>query len=256
MRLIIEARLESAQTGATAAEATIVDVVERQDPDLGLTLAEGRALLAKVQSILVSQQTAGWMASQGISTIEAANAFMPTFIAEHNDRFAKLPRNTHDAHRTIRKDEDLNLIFSWRELRKLTRNLTLHYERKLYLLSDIPAHRQLIGKYLDVYQFPDGRIEIRTASTSLPYSEFDKLGELDQGQIVENKRLGHVLQVVQKVQVQRDNRVHSAPSTAHRRGGRLARVAKTPGTKTQRELNINDLAEAIATTVQRGTRKH
>jgi hypothetical protein len=58
MRLIIEARLESAQTGVTAAEATIVDVVERQDrsvADLGLTLAEGRALLAKVQSILVSQ---------------------------------------------------------------------------------------------------------------------------------------------------------------------------------------------------------
>jgi hypothetical protein len=54
MRLIIEARLEGAQTGATAAEATIVDVVERQDrsvADLGLTLAEGRALPAKVQSI-------------------------------------------------------------------------------------------------------------------------------------------------------------------------------------------------------------
>ena len=192
---------------------------------------------------------------EGISTIEAANAFMPAFIAEHNEKFAKTPRNAHDAHRAIRKDEDLDLIFSWRELRKLTQNLTLHYERKLYLLSDIPAHRQLIGKYLDVYQFPDGRIEIRAAGASLPYSEFDKLGELEQGQIVENKRLGHVLQVVQKVQVQRDNRVHSAPSTAHRHGGRLSRVAKTPGTKTQRELNLNDLAEAIATTVQRGTRK-
>src|SRR5258708_4277020 len=67
MRLIMEARLEGAQTGATAAEATIVDVVERQAhsvADLGLTLAEGRALLSKIQSILVSQQTADWMASQ------------------------------------------------------------------------------------------------------------------------------------------------------------------------------------------------
>jgi hypothetical protein len=66
MRLIIEARLEGAPTGATAAEATIVDVVERQDrsvADLGLTLAEGRALLAKVQSILVSHRPlAGWRA--------------------------------------------------------------------------------------------------------------------------------------------------------------------------------------------------
>ena len=67
MRLIIEARLEDAQMGAAPTEATIVEVVERRDgsvANLGLTLAEGRALLAKVQSILVSQQTAGWMASQ------------------------------------------------------------------------------------------------------------------------------------------------------------------------------------------------
>jgi hypothetical protein len=42
-------------------------VVERQDrgvADLGLTLTEGRALLAEVQSLLVSQQTADWMAGQ------------------------------------------------------------------------------------------------------------------------------------------------------------------------------------------------
>ena len=67
MRIIIEARLEDAQMGAAPAETTTVEVVERQDgsiANLGLTLAEGRALLAKVQSILVSQQTASWMASQ------------------------------------------------------------------------------------------------------------------------------------------------------------------------------------------------
>ena len=53
---------------------------------------------------------------------------MPEFIAGHNEKFAKTPRN---AHQEIRKDEDLDLIFNWRELRKLTQNLTLHYERKL-----------------------------------------------------------------------------------------------------------------------------
>jgi hypothetical protein len=39
-------------------------------------------------------------------------------------------------------DEDLDLIFSWREQRKLTSNLTLHYERKLYLLPDTPINRR------------------------------------------------------------------------------------------------------------------
>ena len=54
MRLIIEARLEGAQTSASATEATIVAVVERQDrsvADLGLTLTEGRALQVRVADL-------------------------------------------------------------------------------------------------------------------------------------------------------------------------------------------------------------
>lgn len=35
----------------------------------------------------------------GVSSIEAANAFMPGFIEAYNARFAKVPRNSHDAHR-------------------------------------------------------------------------------------------------------------------------------------------------------------
>src|SRR6202163_731873 len=170
---------------------------------------------------------------QQISSVEAANAFMPTFMAEYNARFAKEPHNSHDAHRALRADEDLGLIFSWRELRKLTQNLTLHYERKLYLLADNAETRRLIGKYLDVLQYPDGRIEIRAGGRVLPYSTYDKLGAIDHGAIVENKRLGHVLQIVQQTQALRDSRVPSAPSTAHRPGGRHIPVTKTPGTKTQ-----------------------
>ena len=67
MRLIIEARMEDEQTSSTATEATIVAAVERQERSiagLGLTLAEGRALLAQVQSVLVSHQSAGCMADQ------------------------------------------------------------------------------------------------------------------------------------------------------------------------------------------------
>jgi hypothetical protein len=77
----------------------------------------------------------------------------------------KPPRDEHDAHRALRADEDLDLIFCWRELRKVTKALTLHYERKLYLLADTAANRRLIGKYIEVFQYPDGRIEIRVAGS-------------------------------------------------------------------------------------------
>jgi hypothetical protein len=93
----------------------------------------------------------------------------------------------HDAHHPIRPDEDLDSIFAWREQRKVTSNLTLHYERKLYLLPDTPKNRRYAGKYLDVYQFPDGKIEIRAAGEKVPYSTCDKLGAIDQGALVENK---------------------------------------------------------------------
>jgi hypothetical protein len=46
----------------------------------------------------------------GVSTIDAANAFMPVYMADYNSRFAKVPRKVHDAHRPVREDEDLTLI--------------------------------------------------------------------------------------------------------------------------------------------------
>jgi len=64
---------------------------------------------------------------------------MPTYVAAYNAMFGKVVREAYDAHRPIRADEDLNLIFTWREQRKVTSNLTLHYERKLYLLPDTPV---------------------------------------------------------------------------------------------------------------------
>lgn len=78
---------------------------------------------------------------EGISSIAAANAFVPRFVEAYNAHFAKAPRDAHDAHRHLRADEELDLIFCWRELRKVTKNLTLHYERKLLLLEDIPENR-------------------------------------------------------------------------------------------------------------------
>ncbi len=181
---------------------------------------------------------------QGISDIEAANVFMPHFIEDYNARFAKVPRDPHDAHRALRSDEDMDLIFCWRELRKVTKALTLHYERKLYLLADTAANRRLIGKYIEVFQFPDGRVELRVAGDALPYSIYEKLGAVDQGAIVDNKRLGYALQISQTVQSKRDNRVFS-PSTAHRADGTMVPGNKIVGSKRQRDLAPEDLEAAI-----------
>lgn len=181
----------------------------------------------------------------GVSSIEAANGLMPSFIAAYNARFAKPPRNSYDAHRAVREDEELDLIFAWRELRKVTQTLTLRYERKLYLLDDTAENRRLIQKYVEVFQFPDGRIEIRVAGRSVPYSRYDTLAEVIPTEVVESKRLGQVLRIAQEVQKHRDSRVVNVPSTAHRADGTRVPKSKIVGSKRPRDLGAEDLHQAM-----------
>jgi hypothetical protein len=183
----------------------------------------------------------------GISSLAAANALMPTFIEAYNAKFAKAPRNPHDAHRPLRPEEDLELILAWRELRKVSQNLLLHYERKLYVLVDTPDNRRLIGKYVEVFQYPDGRIEIRVAGRALPYSLYINSGTIEQGAIVENKRLGHALQVLQTAQARREPLLRrAAPSTAHRADGAKVARSKRVSSRTPRTRQVLEPAREAA----------
>ena len=69
MRLIISLspRVDDGDRDASHEDRTVLAVVERRDrslSQLGLTLAEGRSLLAEVQSALVSPQVAGWVSGE------------------------------------------------------------------------------------------------------------------------------------------------------------------------------------------------
>jgi transposase len=184
----------------------------------------------------------------GISTMAAGNAYAPCFMADFNRRFAKPPRNDFDAHRAVRDDENLELIFTVREPRRVTHSLTLQYDKNLYLLTDTPDARAVIGKYVEVYEYPDGRIEVRANGSALPYTIYDRLSDVDQGAVVENKRLGHILQVAQLVQEQRDSRRgRSAPARTNQ-GLASVKLKAALGKKSQRTLNADDLALAIVKT--------
>ena len=182
---------------------------------------------------------------RGISTIEAANAYAPAFMAAYNARFAKPPRNRFDAHRPLRADENLDAILTWRVLRKVSDALTLLNDRMIWLLDDTPASRSLIGRYIDVWEYPDGRIEIRADGVALPCISYDKLSEIDQGAVIEHKRLGHALRVAQALQAQRDNRRASGSPSRTNRGAAVRKPKPLPGTRKQREVTLEDLNAAV-----------
>ena len=47
-----------------------------------------------------------------ISTIAAANAWLPGFMTTHNARFGRAPLNARDLHRTLTPADDLDEILA------------------------------------------------------------------------------------------------------------------------------------------------
>lgn len=182
---------------------------------------------------------------RGINTMEAANAFVPHFIADFNVRFAKPPKSDFNAHRPLRKDEDPDMILTWRQSRCVTRSLTVQYDRVIYILEDTPEARKLINRYIEVYEYPDGRIELRANGIAFAYRRYDKLSEINQGTIVEHKRLDHVLHVAKLMQAQRDDRSSSYAPSRTNRGAEPKQKKRKVGTKRPLEFTADDLNAAI-----------
>jgi len=58
----------------------------------------------------------------GVSSMSAANAWLPGFITAYNQRFGREPANAKDLHRPLSPADDLDEILAWREERTVTRN--------------------------------------------------------------------------------------------------------------------------------------
>jgi homeodomain-containing protein len=148
----------------------------------------------------------------GISTMEAGNAFLPTYMDEHNRRFAKAPRDERNLHRPLGPTDDLDEVLAWKEERTVSNSLTLQYDKVIFILEPTAITRGLARKRVTVVDYPDGRLAIQHNGVDLPYRTFDKLQQVNQAAIVENKRLGPVLAYIAERQKERDmSRSKKAP---------------------------------------------
>src|SRR4051794_17898150 len=126
----------------------------------------------------------------GAGTVEAANAFLPAFVAGYNARFAKEPRLAKDLHRPAPDAADLDEVMTVREERTVSASLTLHYDKMLILLEPNDMTRALARQRVTVVNYPDGRCAIRHKGRDLPFRVFDELRKVDRAAVVENERLG------------------------------------------------------------------
>jgi hypothetical protein len=142
---------------------------------------------------------------RGICDMTAGQAYLPEFREDYNHRFARSPRNAHDAHRPVQQHERPDESFTLQDDRRVSDNLTLNYKRTLYVIEDTEENRRLRRHRVSVHEHADGTITIHHAHRVLDHHAHPKdEARITQGAIVGNKRLADTLEWIAEQQRQRD----------------------------------------------------
>jgi transposase len=129
---------------------------------------------------------------KGISTAEAANAYLPQFITDYNSRFGREPRSAEDAHRPLSASEDLDRILTLVERRTLSKNLTLSYGNVIYQITTERAAYTMRQAHVEVREQSTGELTIEYQGKPLSYSVYREQ-EQQQSQVTETKMIDAAL---------------------------------------------------------------
>ena len=135
------------------------------------------------------------MRLRNISDWETGNAFLPEFMDDFNRRFAVQPRSSVDAHRPLSKADELVHIFTWRESRVLSKNLTLQFHHTVYQIRvDRPSYamrKAAVTVSVDLQR----KVSILYKGKTLPYTTYHR--QSNQSPIVQTKHVDSTFKYLQ-----------------------------------------------------------
>jgi hypothetical protein len=111
-----------------ALETLDIESIQAQTPQ-----AKGRVerVNKTLQDRLVKE-----MRLKGINHLDEANAFLPEFMVDFNQRFEKPAKNKEDAHRKVlHTPREIDLILSKHSKRKVSNELEISYEKTIYQIQ-------------------------------------------------------------------------------------------------------------------------
>ncbi len=124
---------------------------------------------------------------RNISTIDAANAYLPEYREDYHRRFAVLPRSAEDAHRPLLKGENLDHIPSHQERRVVSKNLTLQYDRVIYQIRSQRPGYALRKAKVTICVDGQGKVTSLNRNRPLSYTIYHK--PAGQAEVVTSKTL-------------------------------------------------------------------
>ena len=142
---------------------------------------------------------------QGVSDMETGNRFLPAFMEEFNERFAVIPKSPVNFHRSLTPQDHLEDILVQKHVRRLSKQLTLSYENRLYQI--VTEHPVYAMRHADVTvsEDPTGAVRIRYHGSELSYRI---IGRNPKSEIIDSK---HVNLVVDQVK----DRIWTKPHPMH-----------------------------------------
>ena len=137
-----------------------------------------------------------------ISTIEAANAWLPQYLAQHNARFRRVPADAANAHRAYAGCSlELARICAHHFERKLSKTLTCQFKGKLLVLVTRPEQPRnaLRARTINVIGYLGGALEFLWGAEALPFKTFERHQHLSATRVADDKLLkGRVDSVLAK----------------------------------------------------------
>jgi transposase len=105
----------------------------------------------------------------GVTTLEAANAFLPGFVTRYNTRFATAPRDPESAWVPLPADFDDAYYFAVRETRKVRADHCIRFAGQWLQLLPEPTHPSLVAQTVTVHQVPEGDLYVYYGRRCLAY---------------------------------------------------------------------------------------
>lgn len=141
-----------------------------------------------------------------IRTIEAANAWLPGYVAQHNARFARVAADATNAHRPYEAGhQDLARICAHQYTRVLSKTLTCQFMGKLLVVITQPDQPRLAlrGQRVKVIEHVDGKLELLWGCQELPFRTFERHQHLSASRVADDKLLNARLDDVLGKEAQR-----------------------------------------------------
>ena len=117
------------------------------------------------------------MRLKGICTIEEANSYAAEYIKKHNDKFAVKAADCQDKHRGVTQSkEELDQILSIQYERKISKNLEVFFENKIYQIKIGTKGYRLRHKSVIVCTNSTGVTSILDGDKALEYTVLVRAG--------------------------------------------------------------------------------